>query len=333
MPFASSTSRQHTQLGGEQPHSSACRRCRPWEEWPFLTRRPLGGDAGPEGVCLRVPPLSSFPGTTWMQEILTLIYSKGDPEPATSIPNWARAPWLEHVHFKEILQETDGPRLLTTHLPWRVLAATLQKGKPKVIYVARNPKDVAVSFYHFHRMANFFPDPGTFDDFLLRFLDGTVHYGSWFQHVQGWLSCQKEMDLFWVTYEELHQDLRDCVERLSAFLGCPLQPGQIEAIQEHSSFASMRANPMVNYTLVPQEILDSSKSTFMRKGIVGDWRNHFSAEQSALFNKVYQREMADCSLSFQEKLRIFGWTMSVEIQVSRQSSAAPVPQNAQPSQG
>ncbi|KAL8195102.1 UNVERIFIED_CONTAM: hypothetical protein K2H54_046739, partial [Gekko kuhli] len=315
--------------------------------------------------------------TTWMQEILTLIYSKGDPEPTTSIPNWARAPWLEHVHFKEILQETEGPRLLTTHLPWRVLAAALRKGKPKVIYVARNPKDVAVSFYHFHRMANFFPDPGSFDDFLLQFLDGTgawdarvglcqhhgidssknglnsqgakteggseftsllfmggvlclsnctfqsqggivelrfipirfwhnndnlgsLHYGSWFQHVKGWLSCQKEMDLFWVTYEELHQqDLRDCVERLSTFLGRPLQPGQIEAIREHSSFASMRENPMVNYTLVPREILDPSRSSFMRKGIVGDWRNHFSAEQSALFNKVFQREMAGCSLSFQ----------------------------------
>nr|XP_056718872.1 sulfotransferase 2B1-like [Euleptes europaea] len=250
----------------------------------------------PSDVLLVTYPKS---GTTWMQEILTLIYSKGDPEPAKSIPNWARAPWLEHTYFKEFLQETEGPRLFTTHLPWRVLATALRKAKPKVIYLARNPKDVAVSFYHFCRMANFFPDPGTFDDFLLCFLDGTVHYGSWFKHVKGWLSCQKEMNLFYVTYEELHQDLGGFLERLSAFLGCPLQPGQMEAIQEHSSFASMRENTMANYTLVPHEVMDPSKGQFMRKGIVGDWRNHFSPQQSALFDKVYQQEMGDCGLSFQ----------------------------------
>ncbi|XP_060110452.1 sulfotransferase 2B1-like [Heteronotia binoei] len=253
----------------------------------------------PSDVLLATYPKS---GTTWMQEILTLMYSKGDLEAAKSIPNWARVPWLEHLHLKEILQEAEEPRLLTTHLPWRVLAAALRKAKPKVIYVARNPKDVAVSFYHFHKMANFFPDPGTWDDFLLHFLDGSVHYGSWFQHVKGWLSCQKEMNLFFVTYEELHQDLRGCVQRLSAFLGCPLQPGQVEAIQEHSSFASMKENAMVNYSLIPQEILDPSKGTFMRKGVVGDWRNHFSAEQSALFNRRYQQEMGGCSLSFQGHL-------------------------------
>uniref|UniRef100_A0A8C0GNW7 Sulfotransferase n=1 Tax=Chelonoidis abingdonii TaxID=106734 RepID=A0A8C0GNW7_CHEAB len=115
-------------------------------------------------------------GTTWMQEILTLIYSKGDLEPAKTIPNWARAPWLEHTYFKDMLQETSGPRLITTHLPCQVLAPALRKSKAKVIYMARNPKDVAVSFYHFHKMARFLPDPGSFEDFLVRFLEGTGSY-------------------------------------------------------------------------------------------------------------------------------------------------------------
>uniref|UniRef100_A0A670IZ48 Sulfotransferase n=1 Tax=Podarcis muralis TaxID=64176 RepID=A0A670IZ48_PODMU len=146
-------------------------------------------------------------GTTWMQEILTLIYSKGDPQPAKNIPNWTRNPWLEHTYFSKILRETEGPRLLTTHLPYRVLSASLRKAKPKVIHLTRNPKDVAVSFYHFCRMAKFFPDPGTFDEFLLNFLDGAVHYGSWFEHTRGWLSCKEELDVFYITYEELHQVL------------------------------------------------------------------------------------------------------------------------------
>lgn len=42
----------------------------------------------------------------------------------------------------------------------------------QVIYISRNPKDVVVSFYHFHKMANFLPEAGSFPEFLNRFLEG-----------------------------------------------------------------------------------------------------------------------------------------------------------------
>lgn len=43
----------------------------------------------------------------------------------------------------------------------------------QVIYVSRNPKDVVVSFYHFHKMANFLPEVNTFPEFVNQFLEGT----------------------------------------------------------------------------------------------------------------------------------------------------------------
>lgn len=43
----------------------------------------------------------------------------------------------------------------------------------QVIYVSRNPKDVVVSFYHFHKMANFLPEPDSFSKFLDQFLEET----------------------------------------------------------------------------------------------------------------------------------------------------------------
>nr|XP_016852911.1 PREDICTED: sulfotransferase family cytosolic 2B member 1 [Anolis carolinensis] len=241
----------------------------------------------PSDVLLVTYPKS---GTTWMQEILTFIHSEGDPEPAKTTPNWARLPWLEHL-YNGTLAETPEPRLLTTHLPYPALAEALAKAKPKVIYLARNPKDVAVSYYHFCQMANFFPDPGSFEEFVQKFLDGTVHYGSWFEHVKGWLSCQEESNISYFTYEELHQDLEGCVERLCAFLGISVKPELAEAVRTHCSFASMRENAMVNTTLVPKEILDPSKGQFMRKGIAGDWKNHFSAPLSDRFNTKFQEEL------------------------------------------
>ncbi|NXV96972.1 ST2B1 Sulfotransferase, partial [Calonectris borealis] len=271
----------------------------------------------PTDVVIATYPKS---GTTWMQEILTLLFSRGDVLPAKTIPNWERAPWLEQIYFRDALRDTAAPRLITTHLPARVLAPALQQSKAKVIYMARNPKDVAVSFYHFHRLAKFLPDPGSFDTFLTRFLEGTgkgwgvpgsrdsamgppitplsppVHYGSWFDHVKGWLGQRQLLDILYVTYEEVHQDLRSTAQRLSTFLGCPLGPETLGALEQHCSFMAMRDNAMANYSLIPSEIMDHSQGCFMRKGVVGDWRNHFSPLQNAFFNRLYQEEMGDSEL-------------------------------------
>lgn len=67
-----------------------------------------------------------------MQEILTLLFSRGDVLPAKTIPNWERAPWLEQIYFRDALQDTAAHRLITTHLPARVLAPALQQSKAKV---------------------------------------------------------------------------------------------------------------------------------------------------------------------------------------------------------
>jgi len=41
-----------------------------------------------------------------------------------------------------------------------------------VIYIVRNPKDVAVSYYHFLRMASFISYRGRMIDFVNKFIKG-----------------------------------------------------------------------------------------------------------------------------------------------------------------
>lgn len=238
-------------------------------------------------------------GTTWMQEVVTLVCSQGDPQRSQTMPNWVRAPWLEQYYSSQVLEASQGPRLLTTHLPYHLLGPALQKSKAKVIYVYRNPKDVAVSFYHFHKMANFLPEPGSFQEFLDMFLEGTVNFGSWFDHVKGWTGQAALMDnLFYISYEEMLLDLRSSIARISSFLQRPLVEEEVNSCLCHCSFSSMRENAMVNYSLVPQDIMDHNKGTFMRKGKIGDWRNTFSEEQSRQFDTVYSSKMKDCHLNF-----------------------------------
>uniref|UniRef100_A0A8C0X1P7 Sulfotransferase n=1 Tax=Castor canadensis TaxID=51338 RepID=A0A8C0X1P7_CASCN len=229
-------------------------------------------------------------------EKLNLIFCEGNLWPIRHLPNWIRAPRIEHISFSSLLAQWDTtrPPLLTTHLCAKALAPALMKSKTRVVYMARNPKDVLVSFYHFQRIANFLPDPSSFQDFMDEFLEGTVFYGSWFDHMKGWLSLQKNLNMLLMTYEEMHQEPRGTIQKLSDFLQHPLGPEEKDLIMRHCSFSFMSG--VVNYSLVSKEIMDQNRGKFLRKGVVGNWKEHFTPEHNEKFNAVYKAKIGDFGL-------------------------------------
>lgn len=114
--------------------------------------------------------------------------------------------------------------------------------------------------------------------------------------MKGWLGLQKDLTLLFVTYEELHQEPRRTIQKLSEFLGRPLGPKEEDVILEHSSFSFMSQSNMVNYSLLSKEIIDQSQGKFLRKGVVGNWREYFTPELNEKFNAVYQSKMGDSGL-------------------------------------
>ena len=93
----------------------------------------------------------SLKGTTWVQEIVWQIYHNGE---VNSKRIEDRVPFLEEATNSKASQPDitglPSPRLIKTHLSYEAIPKGVNKETTcKYIYVARNPKDTAVSNYKF----------------------------------------------------------------------------------------------------------------------------------------------------------------------------------------
>ncbi|XP_016357897.1 amine sulfotransferase-like [Sinocyclocheilus anshuiensis] len=238
-------------------------------------------------------------GTIWLQQILSLIEVKGDVTASNEQLNSERVPWIELLDSRKQFVSAPSPRICVSHLPYKFMPLGLKQKKGKVIYVARNPKDVLVSYFHFHKYANMLETPKDFDTFFEKFIEGNVFGNCWFEHVKSWCSHKDEMNFLYITYEEMIKDLRSVVERITSFLARNLTSQQLNDVVEHSTFKNMKNNPQANY----QQICCVEKKVSYtgggkHEGTVGDWKNYFTVAQNERFDKVYQQKMKDVSLSF-----------------------------------
>nr|XP_054098719.1 sulfotransferase 1A1 isoform X4 [Callithrix jacchus] len=174
--------------------------------------------------------------------------------------------------------------------------------KAQVVYVARNAKDVAVSYHHFYQMAKVHPDPGTWDSFLEKFMAGEVCYGSWYQHVREWWELSCTHPVLYLFYEDMKENPKREIQKILEFVGRSLPEDTLDFIVQHTSFKEMKKNPMTNYSTLPKELMDHSISPFMRKGTAGDWKTTFTVAQNERFDADYEEKMAGCSLSFRSQL-------------------------------
>ncbi|XP_028653660.1 amine sulfotransferase-like [Erpetoichthys calabaricus] len=235
-------------------------------------------------------------GTIWMQQIMTLIDAKGNATQSKLTSD--HFPWVELPEFAKNFASRPSPRLYCSHLPWYLLPKGLRQKKGKIIYVSRNPKDVLVSYYHFHIFANMLETPKDFEDFLDKFIEGRVNGGSWFDHIRGWYSHKDEFNILFLTYEELIKDLKTAIVKITRFWGKDLDDQQVNNVVYHSTFRNMKTNPKANYESIPSSMLDQEKGSFMRKGVIGDWKNVLTVAQNERFDQLFKEKMSDCPLKF-----------------------------------
>src|SRR6267142_765686 len=116
---------------------------------------------------------------------------------------WSRFLFGNFIHQDRAVTFTNMERLVPAiyGLPDRVLRKLPRVLKshecfdpryPRVIYIVRDPRDVAVSFYFYNLKVRLLPDSYPLDDFVKRFIaTKTVDYadrvGSWEENVASWI--------------------------------------------------------------------------------------------------------------------------------------------------
>ncbi|XP_042263830.1 cytosolic sulfotransferase 2-like [Thunnus albacares] len=257
--------------------------------------------ARPDDILIATYPKA---GTTWVSYILDLLYfGQMCPEHQASSPIHQRVPFLEISvpglqSGKDLADQLPTtPRLIKTHLPVQFVPKSFWEQNNKIVYVARNAKDCAVSYYHFGRMNSLQPEPGDWSTFLQDFMEGKMVFGPWYDHVNNWWEKkQTHTKLHYMFYEDLIEDSGREIDRLCSFLGLSPSAEEKERVMTGVKFDTMKENKMNNYSTV--EFMNHKVSPFMRKGKVGDWKNHFTVAQNELFDEDYKQKMKNPTLQF-----------------------------------
>ena len=177
----------------------------------IVLRRELAGrqyNPFPDDVCLVAYPKS---GNTWLR---FLVGNLVDPDhPVTFANIESRVPSIYH-NPDHILQRIPHPRILKSH-------EGFFSHHRRVVYIVRDPRDIAVSYYHYLIKFRELPDDYPMEAYVPRFMreDFDAKYGPWDDHVLSWIRMREgREDFLLLRYEDLLANTVSELGRVAAFL-------------------------------------------------------------------------------------------------------------------
>jgi hypothetical protein len=176
----------------------------------------------------------SYPrsGNTWTRFLVANLLYPSTPVNFTNIERLI--PDID-LNGKRFLNRLPRPRVLKSH-------EYFDPRYPKTVNIVRDPRDVVLSYYHFHLKLGKVPDGFPIRQYVERFLTRDFDiYGSWGEHVASWLATRyPSQGLLLLRYEEMIEQPARQLARLAAFLGIEADSERLSRAVERSSAENMR---------------------------------------------------------------------------------------------
>lgn len=241
----------------------------------------------PTDVLIATYPKS---GTTWMQQIVHGLRTGGgmDFSEITAV-----APWIEMAHDMGIdldAEQAAEPRAFKTH--WR--GDEVPRGC-RYITVIRDPKDVAVSFYHFFEDWMFEAGSIALNDFVRDFFVPGSRSGRYWEHLLSWWDYRGRDDTLLLSFEDMKADLPGTVRRVAAFLRIDAPPESLDIATRQATIEFMKAHERQfddHLLRAAREaacgLPSGGRSSKVRAGRVGDHKQSLNAETVALLDGIWR---------------------------------------------
>jgi len=233
--------------------------------------------------------LASYPrsGSTWLRFMLLEILAgqaSGFSNTNEMLPDVGK-----HQSGAPVLP--GNGRLIKTHEPFRAEYR-------KAIFLVRDPRDVALSEFAFHRALGLAGDD--FDVYLDQFLRRTVNpFGSWISHANSWVDAAGagRTQILQVNFEQLKRSPAPELERITDFLGMPEVRDRIPAAIANNSLQRMKEKEKAK----PQRT--SARGNFIRSGSAGNWQSALTPQQAQLVQQYAGNLLARLGYSAVESLQ------------------------------
>jgi hypothetical protein len=177
--------------------------------------------------------------------------------------------------------QIERPRFIQSHWPFTPAFS-------RVVYIVRDGRDVAVSYY-FHMMKFRIIDKETqFEDFLVNFNKGCLdNFKSWSNHVNLWLDNTPANCLLVVKYEDMKANTVGELIRILEFAEISVDSDAVIAAVEASKFEKMKVLENDQEKLLDVLANTDLSMKFVRNGKVAEHINYFTDELMAEFIEIH----------------------------------------------
>lgn len=224
----------------------------------------------------------SYPksGNTWVRFLIgNLLYQD---EPITFSNIELKVPDIYQNSNRKLLR-ISPPRILKSH-------EFFDPRYKKVIYLVRDPRDVAVSYYYHCIKFRVIKQEVKIDRFINQFLKGEIDdFGSWEKNVRSWLGARNgDPDFLLLRYEDIINAAADAIKKIAIQLELHATDELIVRAVELSSFDRMKKLEKRQSDEWKPTKKSDKNLRFVRKGQYGGWTKELPKKESEKIEKTWK---------------------------------------------